>query len=183
MKDLLLIIDMQKVYENGQPWHCPAFDQVKDNIITLLTAKCPPNPVVFTRYIAPAHPVGTWKNYNQTYAGINNAAGLSELTEGLKPYAQHFQVFDKSTYSALGIPALPEMLNSADRVIITGVVAQCCVLATIMGLIDTGIPIIYLEDAVAGQSADFEEMTGAIIKSFSPIHTRVMTTAEYRRSL
>lgn len=52
-----------------------------------------------------------------------------------------------------------------------------------MGLIDTGIPIIYLQDAVAGQSADFEVMTTAVIKSFSPIHTSIMTTAEYRQTL
>lgn len=183
MNDLLLIIDMQKVYEDGQPWCCPAFNQVQNNIITLLTAKPTPDPVVFTRYVAPTHPVGTWKNYNQKYTDINNAAKLSELTEALKPYAKHSRIYNKSTYSALGIPALQEMLNSIDRIIITGVVAQCCVLSTVMGLIDTGIPIIYLQDAVAGQSVDSEEMTTAVIKSFSPIHTSIMTTAEYRLTL
>jgi len=183
LKDLLLIIDMQKVYEDGQPWYCPAINQVQDNIITLLTANATPDLVVFTRYVAPTHPVGTWKNYNQNYTDINKATELSELTEALKPYAKYSRVYNKSTYSALSIPALPEMLNSIDRIIITGVVAQCCVLSTVMGLIDTGIPIIYLQDAVAGQSADFEEMTTAIIKSFSPIHTSIMTTAEYRQTL
>ena len=185
MRDLLLIIDMQKVYEDGQPWCCPAFNQVRDNIITLLTADTPPDLVAFTRYVAPTHPVGTWKNYNQKYTDINNAAELSELTEVLKPYATLSRVYNKSTYSALGVPALQAMLklNRIDRIIITGVVAQCCVLSTVMGLIDTGIPIIYLKDAVAGQSADFEEMTTAVIQSFAPIHTSIMTTAEYRQTL
>ena len=36
MKDLLLVIDMQKVYEEGAPWACRGVDRVSSAIRRLL---------------------------------------------------------------------------------------------------------------------------------------------------
>lgn len=184
MNELFLIVDMQNVYKKGQPWECRNMDTVIKNILKILPsngkmAAYHPDAVVFTRYIAPAEPSGTWKKYNQTYASINADPFMSELIDELKPYQQLFPVYDKSTYSSCTIPQLQDHLKNTKRVIIAGVVAQCCILTTITGLIDRGIEVVYLKDAVAGQSEDFEKMTEAIVHSFSPIHTQIMTVDEY----
>lgn len=182
MKDLFLIIDMQKVYLKDQPWECRKIDKVIKNILRMLPSDDSPEPsysTVFTRYVAPVNPFGTWKRYNQTYASINSDTTLSELIDEFQPYTRSYPVYDKSTYSSCTIPALQDLFKDTRRVLIAGVVAQCCVLTTIIGLIDRGIEVVYLKDAVAGQSKDFEKMTEAIVHSFSPIHTRVMTVSEY----
>ena len=42
----------------------------------------------------------------------------------------------KSTYSSFEIPELCAMAEKADHVVLTGVVAECCVLATALSAID-----------------------------------------------
>lgn len=181
MKDILLIIDMQNAYKTGRPWCCPKMTPVTENIIRLLTTQ-QYRDVIFTRHLPARAPVGTWKNYNQHYDEINHNPQLSEIIDELKPYTGQAIILDKTTYSAASV--LPGSLFSVPcpRIIITGVVAQCCVLSTVLGLIDRGNEIIYLKDAVAGQHQNFEDMTEAIINTFSPLHTTLMTTTEYLNS-
>ena len=47
---------------------------------------------------------------------------------------------------------------------------------------DAGAKVVYLKDAVAGQTAEFEQMVETIVASFAPIHTCVMTVEEYLSS-
>ena len=63
--------------------------------------------------------------------------------------------------------------------VITGVVAECCVLSTVMALIDEGIPVVYLTDAVSGVSADTQAAVELILAGMEPVHVRLMTTAAY----
>lgn len=178
MKDILLAIDIQNAYKTGQPWGCPNIDAVITNTIKLLESD-KFDTVFFTRHIPSPTPAGTWKKYNDHYDQINSSPYLSHLVSELLPHTQHHTVLEKSTYSAA--TALPPALFQPPlpRIVITGVVAHCCVLSTIMSLIDKGNEIIYLVDAIAGQHTDFEDMTRSIIKTFSPIHTRILTTPEY----
>ena len=62
---------------------------------------------------------------------------------------------------------------------LTGVVAECCVLATMMEAIDLGRPVIYLTDAISGQSEEKEAQIRALAESFAPMHTTVETSEEY----
>ena len=178
MKDILLAIDIQNAYKIGQPWGCPNIDAVISNTIKLLESD-KFDTAFFTRHIPSPTPAGTWKKYNDHYDQINSSPHLSRLVPELLPHTKHHTVIEKSTYSAAS--ALPAALFQVPlpRIVITGVVAHCCVLSTIMSLIDKGNEIVYLNDAIAGQHTDFEEMTRSIIKSFSPIHTHILTTAEY----
>lgn len=178
MKDILLIIDMQNVYKPGQPWGCPNLDSVITNIQNLLSNK-EWDSVYFTRHLPSSAPIGTWKTYNHHYDQINASPHLSQIVDELKPYLKQYPVLKKSTYSAC--PVLPPALSQEPlpQIVLTGVIAQCCILATLLGLIDSGHKIIYLEDAIAGQHTDFEAMTRAIADSFSPLHTQIMTINEY----
>ena len=103
------------------------------------------------------------------------------MAEGIKSYLNAGPVYDKSTYSSFRIPELLEELKSMDRVLLTGVVAECCVLATMMEAIDNGIHVVYLTDCVAGQSDQNEECIQKIAESFSPVHTEVMDSETYLR--
>jgi len=179
--DLCLIVDMQNVYLPGQPWACHTAKEACTSIKRLLDHHSCDN-YIFTRYIAPKNPVGTWKNYNHAYQEINSSPWMNELMDELKPYTELYPVYDKSTYSSFHQPDTAMICSMADRIIITGVVAECCVLSTILHGIDLGLPIIYLKDAVSGLSSESEHMTETIVSNFSPIHTQIMTVDEYLES-
>ena len=182
MNDLLLVIDMQKVYEPGEPWACPGVPGATAAIRRLLASGKVPN-VIFTRYDAAGAPAGRWQQYNTTFADINADARLGEMMEAFTGDVSRFPLYSKSTYSSLSIPEVASAVGAADRVLVAGVVAECCVLATALSLIDAGANTVYLADAVAGQSPAFEAMAQNIVATFTPIHGSVLTVDDYLAGL
>ena len=178
MRDLLLVIDLQKVYADGAPWACRETGRAGAAVRRLLGSGKPAE-VIFTRFDAPVQPRGAWGDYNRAYADINADARLGEFMDELGDAPSRWPVYSKSTYSSLTVPEVLSAARAADRVLLTGVVAECCVLATMMALIDEGVPVVYLSDAVAGQSEAMERSVAAVAAALSPVHTRVMTVGEY----
>lgn len=181
-KDLLLVIDMQNVYLPGEEWACPKMNSALENIISVIGSGVA-DQVVFTKFEAPAKPEGCWKAYNQEYCDINESGYLNQLVESLGSVAEQYPVYEKSTYSSMRIPELRKMMKEYDRLVLTGVVAECCVLATMMEAIDDGIKVIYLEDCIAGQSEENESMIRKIAESFSSMHVQVMEKNDYLKGV
>lgn len=205
LHDLVLVIDFQNVYLPDQPWACPASPKAIENIQKILERAARPVPdknpasidVIFTRFIAPNHPSGTWKTYNEVNRKVNEDAWLNELIDPFKDLVRapvsaghsvtgakaspdtRYPVYDKSTYSSLTVPAIQRAAAKADRVVLTGVVAECCVLATAFHAIDLGLPAIYLTDAVAGLDRPKEQAAELMLKGLEPVQTRLMTTEDY----
>lgn len=181
MKDLLLIIDMQNVYLPGYPWACPSMPSGARRIQSLLDAPACGNAydVIFTRYIASEHPDGCWKQYNVKNAEINQNPFLNQIIPAFQSYLMKWPFYDKSTYSACSVSRIMDSLPAYDRVLLTGVVAEYCVLATAEGLIDAGAKVLYLKDAVSGQDPESEQFVCRLMKRFSPIHTQVITADDY----
>ena len=134
MSDLLLVIDMQNVYRPGEEWGCPDFPRALRNSTTLLDAGVP---AVFTRFVPPVDPVGAWQDYNRDYAHINENPYLNDMAAELKPYLERFPLVDKSTYSSW-TAEVARLAEGYDRILLSGVVAECCVLATLMAAMDAG---------------------------------------------
>ncbi len=181
MKDLLLVVDMQKVYEKNAPWACLNTELVAGQIEKLIQSRKPAE-VMFTVFHAPKEARGCWQEYNREYAQINTDARLNELVDALKPYQEEYPVYAKSTYSSCEIAEVREAAKRADRVLVTGVVAECCILATVLGLIDLGTKVLYIKDGVAGQTVEMEEMVEKMVASFSPMHTELTTVEEYLKT-
>lgn len=205
LHDLVLVIDFQNVYLPGQPWACPASPKAIENIEKILNRAARPVPktnpasidVIFTRFIAPENPDGTWKTYNRVNQRVNENEWLNELVEPFQPLADSspasekaahapaltgvppYPVYDKSTYSSLTVPAIRTAAAKADRIVLTGVVAECCVLATAFHAIDLGLPVIYLTDAVAGLDEPKEKASELMLKGLEPVQVRLMTTEDY----
>ena len=177
-KDLLLVIDMQNVYLPGQEWACPSMGSASDAIQKLLDT-CQFQQVIFTKFAAPEKPQGAWKAYNEVNQAVNEDKWLNDITEELKPYLEKGKVCEKSVYSSMKIPEVMQAAKEAEHIVLTGVVAECCVLATMMEAIDLGCPVIYLTDAVSGQSDEKEAQIAALAESFAPVHTLVETSESY----
>ena len=184
MKDLLLIVDMQNVYREGEPWACLDTDKAAAKIKRLLEAG-KADEVIFTVFEASENPAGTWEEYTREYADINKDVRLNALMEELVPYTNgkkaDYPVYGKSTYSSYSIAQVQEAVSRAERVVVCGVVAECCILATVESLIDAGAKVIYLKDAIAGQTKEMESAVEKIVESFSTMHTELMTVEAYNR--
>ncbi|CVI65783.1 Isochorismatase family protein [Clostridiales bacterium CHKCI001] len=168
-KDLLLIIDMQNVYLPGQPWACP---NIKRAISYIEKKICEftENQIIFTQYQPFDCPKGVWKDYNIVNAQINCNSWLNDYVEELKPYLTDSNFYSKSTYSCCKSKELYKRIDSYERVFVVGVVAECCVLATVLDLIDMGKKVIYLKEGVAGESEEKEDNVITILEGLCPLH-------------
>ena len=66
------------------------------------------------------------------------------------------------------IPQIKEEALKHKRLVITGVVAECCVLSTCFEAIDLGCKIIYLSDAVVGIDDDTEKSIVKVLIGLFP---------------
>ena len=65
------------------------------------------------------------------------------------------------------------------RVVVAGVVDDCCVLSTVFELIDAGVYTVYLTDATSGLTKEKAAATRLTLEGLSPLHVKLMTTEEY----
>jgi nicotinamidase-related amidase len=99
----------------------------------------------------------------------------------LTPYLERFPLVDKSTYSSW-TAEVARLAEGYDRILLSGVVAECCVLATLMAAMDAGKKVVYLADCVAGQSDEYERSIQKIAEIYVPMHTLVMDANAYLSS-
>ena len=177
-EDLLILVDFQNVYLPGQPWACPTIEQAIENTLRIIRSPDAPD-YVLTQYLPPADSVGRWKQYNEEYAEINADPFLSDFPDTIKQIVNEGNLITKDTYSSLKSPALQVRLEGKKRVVLTGVVAECCVLATMLDAIDLGYEVIYLYDCISGFSDENEKIIRTLAEAFSPVHTKVMSSREY----
>lgn len=178
-KDLFLVIDMQNVYTDEGKWCCPATKEAALNIKRILESKNGEIDVIFTRFLASSDPQGVWKEYNIENRDVNEDAFSNEMMAAFQSELEEYPLYTKSTYSSLAIPEVKKAAKEAERVVVSGVVAECCVLSTVMALIDEGIPVVYLTDAVAGIDKDTESAVELILSGLEPLHVQRMTAEEY----
>lgn len=180
--DLILIIDMQNVYLPNQPWGCFSFNRSLQNIKRLINScekKSRLNRIFFTKFIHNPKATGIWAEYNVQNKEINNNAWMSEIVDDLKYCASKYPVLTKSTYSSMSNSVLREEAKAVSKIVITGVVSECCVLATCFEAIDMGFHIVYLKDACSGINEENEQAVIKILESLSPVHVTITTTDEY----
>ena len=178
-RDLLLVIDMQNVYASGGEWFCPRSESAAENIKSLLESEEINTDVIFTRFLSSKDPVGDWIKYNEENALVNGDPHANAMMDVFSDHLDKYPLYSKSVYSSLSIPEVRESVKEHDRVILSGVVAECCVLSTAFALIDAGVHIIYLSDAVAGINEETEKSVISVLSGLEPLHVEIMTTAEY----
>ena len=180
--DLLLVIDMQNIYLPNEEWACPSMPAASRAIRNLIDSGKVGN-VLFTQYLAPENPQGRWKVYNETYRETNEDPYLCAITDEFLPYLDRYPLEVKSTFSCFKQENILKAAKQADHVLLSGVVAECCVLSTMMEGIDLGIPLIYLTDCCSGQTPEKEELVKVIASNSDPVHLSVMTSGEYLSTL
>lgn len=175
--DLILVIDVQNVYLKGQPWACLNTEGAVKNIVKI-AEKASDDQLAITEFLPPPDK-GAWADYNKKYQAINESQFLNELVPEIKSLTQKFPLYSKSTYSSLSIKELRSKAEKAGRLVLTGVVSECCVLATAFDALDLGCKIVWLTDAVSGFDTPKEKACELMLTGLFPVHGCFMTTSEY----
>jgi len=172
----LVVIDMQDVFgAPGSPWAAPRFDELIEPIRRLAEAYAPN--VVFTRYLAPANPVGAWRPYfdDWPFALQPPEAELWKLTDGLADLPPKSLgtdgrggTLDMECFSKWG-PALADLAGQEGRLVMTGVSADCCVIATALAAADSGVETWVVREATTGIDDPTTEQALYIMSLFGPL--------------
>lgn len=180
-RDLLLVTDMQNVYCKGEKWECLDTEGVSKRLIEIIeTGK---TDVIFTKFIADDNPKGRWKLYNEHYKDVNENTYLNAIVDDLKPYSTRYPIYSKHTYSSLSIREVRKAAKRCRRVVVGGVIAECCVLFTVFSLIDLGCEVVYLTDGVSGLTKEKEDASIMTLVGLDPLHVHLMTCKEYLESI
>nr|WP_281371514.1 cysteine hydrolase [Petropleomorpha daqingensis] len=168
----MVVVDMQRVFgDAGSPWTTPRFEEVRPRIQRLVEAF--DGRVVVTRFVAPAEPVGAWRQYYDTYPFALQPpdAPLYELVDD----PGSAKVLTATTFGKWG-PDLAEIVGDGPLTV-TGVATDCCVISTVLPAADAGLPVRVVTDACAGSTDDDHDRALRLMSLYEPI-VRLTTTAE-----
>lgn len=171
---LLAVIDMQRVFaEPESPWAAPRFAEAAAGVRRLLPAYA--DRVAFTRFLAPAQPAGAWQDYYEQwpFALQPPDAQLWELADEFVEEAP--LTVDATTFGKW--PCLAPHLGPGNRLILTGVSTDCCVLSTALAAADAGVEVLVAADACAGADDDSHAKALHVMDLYRPL-IRVTSVAE-----
>jgi nicotinamidase-related amidase len=146
---VLAIIDLQRIFADPDSgWATPDFQRVvkpTQRLVELFG-----DDVVFTRFVAPSEPTGSWISY--AYQLIDEFRGAPTL--------------DKPTFGKWG----PELASAANgRLVLSGVTTDCCVLTTALAAVDAGVAVQVVSDACAGVDEASHQKALDIMRLYAPM--------------
>lgn len=146
----LVVIDMQNVFAaSTSPWATPGYARASGGIRRLLPAFA--GNTIFTRFVAPQHPVGAWQAYYRDwpFALVPADDPLYEITEEFDTAGE--VALTRPTFGKWG-DELAEAMGGSTELILAGVSTDCCVLSTALPAADAGMHVRVVADACAGLS-------------------------------
>ena len=168
----LVVVDLQNVFRDPDtPWTTPRFEEIRPRIRRLVEAFG--DRVVWTRFVAPAEPLGAWKEYFEEYdfALQPPDAHCYRLVEDTGDHP----VVDAPTFGKWG-PHLIEIVGDGPLTVV-GVATDCCVLSTVLPAADAGVDVRLVTDACAGSSDEDHDAALHLMNRYSPL-VRLVTTDE-----
>jgi nicotinamidase-related amidase len=168
----LVVVDLQHVFgDEDSPWSAPRFEEVRPRIARLVEAFG--DRVVWTRFVAPAEPVGAWKEYYEQY-GFALQPPDARLYQLVEDPGGH-PVVDATTFGKWG-PDLVEVVGDGPLTVV-GVATDCCVIATVLAAADAGVPVRVVRDACAGSCDEDHDRAVRIMGLYAPL-VEITTTDE-----
>jgi nicotinamidase-related amidase len=171
---VLALIDLQRIFaEPESGWATPDFQRVikpTQQLVELFPT------VVFTRFIAPAAPAGSWIPYYEQWP-----FALQPPDSYAYQLVDEFRgapTLDKPTFGKWG-PELAEAVGPGGRLVLSGVTTDCCVLTTALAAVDAGVQVQVVADACAGVDEASHHKTLDIMRLYSPM-LEVVTVEEVR---
>jgi nicotinamidase-related amidase len=165
MLPVLALIDLQRIFADPDSgWSTPGFQRVVEPVQSLVELFSPR--VVFTRFVAPVQPTGSWVPYYELYPFAlqppdSYAYQLVDEFNGVP-------TLDKTTFGKWGTE-LAQQVGQDGRLVLAGVTTECCVLTTALAAVDAGVQVEVVADACAGVDKESHEKALDIMQLYSPM--------------
>ena len=162
---VLALIDLQQIFARPDSgWAAPDFERVVEPTKQLIEIFTPE--VIFTRFVAPEKPTGSWVTYYEHYpfALQSPESDDYQLVEEFKGAP----TLDKTTFGAWG-PELVRAVGPGGHLVVSGVTTDCCVITTALAAVDAGAYVQVVEDACAGSDDDSHRKAIDIMRLYSPM--------------
>jgi nicotinamidase-related amidase len=162
---VLALIDLQRIFADpSSGWATPDFDRVIEPTKQLIDVFSPD--VVFTRFIAPEKPAGSWVTYYEHYPFALQPPDSDEYQ--LVDEFKGAPTLDKTTFGAWGTE-LAAKVGPGGNLVLSGVTTDCCVLTTALAAVDAGVYVQVVEDACAGSDEASHHKAIDIMRLYSPM--------------
>jgi nicotinamidase-related amidase len=172
---VLAVIDLQRIFaEPESGWAAPDFQRVVKPTQELVELFSPR--VIFTRFVAPEQPTGSWATYYELYP-----FALQPPDSYAYQLVDEFRgapTLDKPTFSKWG-KELADAVGPGGHLVLSGVTTDCCVLTTALAAVDAGVYVQVVEDACAGADAESHQKALDLMRLYSPM-LEVVTLDELR---
>ena len=171
----LVAIDLQRVFgDPASAWCAPRYAAAAANAARL--ASHFGDRSVFTRFVAPTRPSGSWVPYYQEFPWALEPAGswLYELTDDVAEYADTTVV---ATTFGKWNEDLRRAIGEQPVMVVAGVATDCCVLSTVLAAADAGASVTVVTDGCAGSTDENHQKALDVMALYAPLVT-LATTAE-----
>ncbi len=165
---LVVLVDLQAVIGPGGAWEIPGVEPVIDAAARL--AEAAPGRVVASRH----RPVPDQPGSLGPYASRADPTALGLDAAALVPQVAAVPGFDKHTFSAYRCPSIRSRVDDAEEVVVAGVETDCCVLATVLDLVEAGVPTTVVREAVLGPD---EQAHAGALRTFERLGSLVRVRA------
>lgn len=165
-RPLLVVVDMQDVFRVPEsPWATPGFDELEAPIGRLVAAF--DDRVVFTRFLVPERPTGSWVPYYETWPEVTRPERRPwlELSDPYRTMAS--ATIDHETFGKWG-RQMEAAAGPSRTIVLCGVATDCCVISTALPAADDGAFVRVVGDACRGATAEAHQRALAIMEGFAP---------------
>jgi nicotinamidase-related amidase len=169
----LVAIDLQHAFaDSDSPWFAPTLAQTKPAIASLVPRFG--ERVVFTRFVPPAEPEGSWRRYYKQWSFAEGTRG-SPLWDVIPPWTDRLTV-SSHTFSKW-VPDLARITGPHPAIVLCGVSTDCCVLATAFAAVDAGAQVRVVADACAAKTPEIHAAALAMMEARAP-QLEIVSAAE-----
>ena len=162
---VLALIDLQRIFADPDSgWATPDFERVIEPTKQLIDIFAPD--VVFTRFVAPEKPVGSWVTYYEHFPFALQSPDADDYQ--LVDEFRGAPTLDKTTFGAWGAE-LADKVGPGGHLVLSGVTTDCCVITTALAAVDAGVYVQVVEDACAGSDDDSHHKAIDILRLYWPM--------------
>jgi nicotinamidase-related amidase len=165
----LVAIDMQNVFASpSSGWFTPKFADAAAVIEHMLPAFG--DRVIFTRFVAPAYPVGAWVSFYQEWP-FALVAESDPIYDLVAPFAETARTtVTETTFRKWGA-GLERAFGDSAEMVLTGIATDCCVLSTALAAADAGVRVSVVADASAGSTDANYQRALDVMALYGPLIT------------